>query len=115
MVQVVYEIVLISCAYAGVHYGFKDILGEHVKCFCEYFFSFHLRTSTEIGWISITGFLVVLNVGVDCLNWLVVYSFYRILKEMKKLTKSATVWIPCPQPGNVSSKSFKTRSRLGLN
>lgn len=80
VVQVVYEIVLISCAYAGVHYGFRDILGEHVKCF----------------W-----FLVVLNVGVDCLNWLVVYSFYSILKEMKKLTKSATVWIPCPQPGNV--------------
>lgn len=33
--QIVYEIVLISCAYAGVHYNFKDILGEHMKCFCK--------------------------------------------------------------------------------
>lgn len=38
VVQVVYEIVLISCAYAGLHYGFKDILGEHVKCFCKCLF-----------------------------------------------------------------------------
>ncbi len=35
VLQVVYEIVLISCAYAGVHYSFKDILGEHMKCFCK--------------------------------------------------------------------------------
>ena len=102
VLQVVYEIVLISCAYAGVHYNFKDILG-HMKCFCKFSISSNVsRTDCSAMFVCSTGFLVALNVGVDFLNWLVVYCFYRILKEMKELTKSATVWIPCPQPGNVS-------------
>lgn len=57
---------------------------------------------SKVAYIPLTGVWVGVNVAVDFLNWLVVYCFYRILKEMKELTKSATVWIPCPQPGNVS-------------
>lgn len=38
VLQVAYEIVLISCAYAGVHYNFKDFIGEHMKCFCKLIF-----------------------------------------------------------------------------
>lgn len=44
VLQVVYEIVLISCAYAGVHYNFKDFIGEHMKCFCKLIFLYQNQT-----------------------------------------------------------------------
>lgn len=103
VLQIFYETVLISCAYFGLQYNFREMLGQHIKCFCKLYEPFvsQLMLCLKLLLLPSTGFLVAVNIGVDFLNWLVVFCFYRILKEMKELTKSATVWIPCPQPGNV--------------
>lgn len=42
----------------------------------------------------------------DMAHWSLTYQFFVTLKMLKKLTKSATVAIPCPEPGTVRILPF---------
>ncbi|KAJ6633092.1 hypothetical protein Bhyg_15646 [Pseudolycoriella hygida] len=89
--QILYEIGVVTAAYDGVSLS-RNIYASSVKLY----------------W-----FLIALNVGVDLCNWLVVRCFYKILKEMNGLTKTATLWIPCPRPGEVPIHYRKENMYVG--
>lgn len=64
------------------------------------------------------GFSLVTITMFDILHWALIYRFYRTLNTLKKLTKSATVSIPCPEPGQVyaapsiNQKAFFEKAHL---
>lgn len=82
-----------------------EMVGGCKTIYCEYIYFAKCHWQITNDYFN-AGLMFVMVTLFDVTHWTLTYRFYVTLKMLKKLTKSATVAIPCPEPGTVSVDSL---------